>query len=532
MYQPAIDLDASRRSTSTCTSRSTTTVTPRCPSRSWRRRPRTSGRTAHGPTVDAVARVLPRAAHGGRRLHRRRAYPAGHQPLSSADIARAAAEHADVLIPFGSVDPRTGGRGDRIAERLIEEEGVRGFKFHPTVQGFDPSDDEYPPLWGLAGAPASRRSSTPGRPASARARRGATGCGSACRTRSCSTPSPPTSPTCRSSWPTRRCPGRTRRLSVATHKHNTWIDLSGWSPKYFPAELVRYANSMLKDGCSSAPTSRCSPPTGGCATCRRPDLKPDVLPGHPEGQRGPTAGPCPVTTRGNAMTTTITYDRARRPRRHRPRPHRVAHVTQDQVDLFADATDDHQWIHVDPERAKDRPVRRPDRARLPHPLARRPVLDRAARSQGRDHEGELRPRQGALPRAGRGRGAGADAGHRRRGRRGSRRLPARCRPDDRDRGGDQTGGRRARAVPLLRLSPGHPSAGRAHHLHPRRMMMQQSRNRRLGGQAPAQVPGPGRDHPRRPVAHHVPPVRRRRGPDLGGAAGAGRRQGRLRRLPR
>lgn len=30
-------------------------------------------------------------------------------------------------------------------------------------------------------------------------------------------------------------------------------------------------------------------------------------------------------------------------------------ITQQQVDLFADATDDHQWIHVDPERAKDGP---------------------------------------------------------------------------------------------------------------------------------------------------------------------------------
>jgi acyl dehydratase len=26
-------------------------------------------------------------------------------------------------------------------------------------------------------------------------------------------------------------------------------------------------------------------------------------------------------------------------------------ITQEQVDLFADATDDHQWIHVDPQRA-------------------------------------------------------------------------------------------------------------------------------------------------------------------------------------
>jgi len=30
-------------------------------------------------------------------------------------------------------------------------------------------------------------------------------------------------------------------------------------------------------------------------------------------------------------------------------------VTQEQVDLFADATGDHQWIHVDPERAKSGP---------------------------------------------------------------------------------------------------------------------------------------------------------------------------------
>jgi acyl dehydratase len=30
-------------------------------------------------------------------------------------------------------------------------------------------------------------------------------------------------------------------------------------------------------------------------------------------------------------------------------------VTQERVDRFADATDDHQWIHVDPERAKTGP---------------------------------------------------------------------------------------------------------------------------------------------------------------------------------
>jgi acyl dehydratase len=30
-------------------------------------------------------------------------------------------------------------------------------------------------------------------------------------------------------------------------------------------------------------------------------------------------------------------------------------ITQERIDQFADATGDHQWIHVDPERAKDGP---------------------------------------------------------------------------------------------------------------------------------------------------------------------------------
>ncbi|HEX2543799.1 MAG TPA: MaoC family dehydratase [Ramlibacter sp.] len=34
-------------------------------------------------------------------------------------------------------------------------------------------------------------------------------------------------------------------------------------------------------------------------------------------------------------------------------------ITQQQVDLFADATGDHQWIHVDPERAKQGPFGAP-----------------------------------------------------------------------------------------------------------------------------------------------------------------------------
>ncbi|WP_030544253.1 MaoC family dehydratase [Streptomyces albus] len=34
-------------------------------------------------------------------------------------------------------------------------------------------------------------------------------------------------------------------------------------------------------------------------------------------------------------------------------------VTQERIDTFADATGDHQWIHVDPEKAKDGPFGAP-----------------------------------------------------------------------------------------------------------------------------------------------------------------------------
>ena len=42
-------------------------------------------------------------------------------------------------------------------------------------------------------------------------------------------------------------PWQDEALSVATHKPRVYIDLSGWSPKYFPPQLVQYANSLLRD---------------------------------------------------------------------------------------------------------------------------------------------------------------------------------------------------------------------------------------------------------------------------------------------
>ena len=72
-------------------------------------------------------------------------------------------------------------------------------------------------------------------------------------------------------------------------------------------------------------------------------------------------------------------------------------IDQERVDQFADATGDHQWIHVDVERGEGRAVRRHHRPRLPHPvadpLARHPGL--LAGDPGR--QAQLRRQQGPLP---------------------------------------------------------------------------------------------------------------------------------------
>ena len=35
-------------------------------------------------------------------------------------------------------------------------------------------------------------------------------------------------------------------ISIATHKANVFIDLSGWLPKYFPPQLTRQIGSLLR----------------------------------------------------------------------------------------------------------------------------------------------------------------------------------------------------------------------------------------------------------------------------------------------
>jgi predicted TIM-barrel fold metal-dependent hydrolase len=42
-------------------------------------------------------------------------------------------------------------------------------------------------------------------------------------------------------------PWQEEMLAIAVHKTNIYIDLSGWSPKYFSPSLIQYAKSLLQD---------------------------------------------------------------------------------------------------------------------------------------------------------------------------------------------------------------------------------------------------------------------------------------------
>src|SRR5215467_14363196 len=71
----------------------------------------------------------------------------GIERVPNEEVAEVAAENADVLIPFASIDPAKGKMGVREARHLIGQFGVKGFKFHPSVQEFYPNDRKAYPLY-------------------------------------------------------------------------------------------------------------------------------------------------------------------------------------------------------------------------------------------------------------------------------------------------------------------------------------------------------------------------------------------------
>ncbi len=171
----------------------------------------------------------------------------GRRRIPNEEIAEAAAKNADVMIAFASIDPHKGKMGAREARKLIEEHGVKGFKFHPTVQGFYPHDKLAWPIYEVIAEhklPAIFHSGHSGIGSGMR-------CGGGLRLEYSN---PMHLDDVAIAFPDMQIviahpsfPWQDEALSVAMHKPNVWIDLSGWSPKYFPPQLVQYANTLLRD---------------------------------------------------------------------------------------------------------------------------------------------------------------------------------------------------------------------------------------------------------------------------------------------
>jgi uncharacterized protein len=173
--------------------------------------------------------------------------PKEPRKITNEEIAELAHQNSDVAIPFASVNPHRGKEGVEWARRLIRDHGVKGFKFHPSVQEFFPNDPMAYPLYEViaeAKLPALFHTGQTGVGAGTRG-------GGAIRLKYSN---PLHLDDVAADFPDMPIilahpsfPWQEEALSVATHKPQVYIDLSGWSPKYFPPILVQYANTLLKN---------------------------------------------------------------------------------------------------------------------------------------------------------------------------------------------------------------------------------------------------------------------------------------------
>jgi predicted TIM-barrel fold metal-dependent hydrolase len=169
----------------------------------------------------------------------------GRASVRNDEILEVARANPDVLIPFGSVDPH---REDAVEEvRRLVGLGVRGFKFHPNIQAFFPNDEAFYPLYAeiqAAGVPALFHT---GHSGIGTGLPGGGGIRLKYSNPMCVDDVAVDFPDLKIVLAHPSFPWQDEAISVALHKQQVYIDLSGWSPKYFPPQLVRYANTQLRD---------------------------------------------------------------------------------------------------------------------------------------------------------------------------------------------------------------------------------------------------------------------------------------------
>lgn len=170
----------------------------------------------------------------------------GARRVSNREIAEFAARNDDIVIPFASIDPRKGRLGAREARELIEQHGVRGFKFHPIVQDIHPADRIAYPLYEVIAEHRLPAIFHTGHSGVGTGMRGGGGIrlkwGQPMLIDDVAVDFPDMKIIlAHPSWP-----WVDESLSMALHKENVFIDLSGWSPKYFQPQIIQYANGPLR----------------------------------------------------------------------------------------------------------------------------------------------------------------------------------------------------------------------------------------------------------------------------------------------
>jgi uncharacterized protein len=171
----------------------------------------------------------------------------GKPRVSNDEVVQFANDNSDIPIPFASIDPHRGADGVQEAKHLVSAGVVRGLKLHPPVQQFFPNDRIAYPLYEVfaqAQLPVIFHTGHSG------IGTGVPG-GGGVRLKY-GNPLPiddvavdfPTLPIIMA-HPS--FPWQDEAISICLHKPNVYIDLSGWSPKYFPPNLIQYSNTLLKN---------------------------------------------------------------------------------------------------------------------------------------------------------------------------------------------------------------------------------------------------------------------------------------------
>ena len=168
----------------------------------------------------------------------------GEVPVSNDEVLEIAAVNTDVLIPFVSIDPHRA-NAPAEARRLISK-GARGFKFHPNLQGFFPNDRLAYPLYEVIAEAKLPAMFHTGHSGMGSGMPGGGGIRLKFSNPMCVDDVAVDFPTMPIVLAHPSFPWQDEALSVAMHKEQVYIDLSGWAPKLFPPILVQYTNGPLR----------------------------------------------------------------------------------------------------------------------------------------------------------------------------------------------------------------------------------------------------------------------------------------------